>query len=53
MKSIKYPVRKVWRGSAGTLFVSVPPELGVQEGDLLRFKIVDGQIVIEKLEEGS
>ncbi len=48
--SIKQPIRKVWRFTNGSLLVSLPKELGIREGDFVVFKIIDGQIVLEKLE---
>ncbi len=51
---IKQPVRKVWRfKSNNTLLVSIPKELGIKEGDLLLWKVVDGQIIVRKVEEGD
>jgi len=51
---IKQPVRKVWRfKSNNTLLVSIPKELGIKEGDLLLWKVVNGQIVIRKVEDDN
>jgi len=51
---IKQPVRKVFeQGKAGSLYVTLPRELGLKAGDLVLFKVENGQIVLEKIEEGT
>lgn len=49
--SIKQPIRKIWKFSNGSLLVSIPKELGLREGDFVRFRILGDKIFIERLDE--
>jgi len=48
---IRQPIRKAWQNDPnGSVFITLPKELSIRDGDYVEFKVVDEKIVLEKME---